>query len=153
MIFEKLVHDLLIIINSNIISILIIIRIRLLRDRGFQPHQPQVVFSNWQTKARGISRIHDKQIGYILPRICSVINHPPMTSKFIRTIKVAHKVQLSVSLIFLLHFLPSMNYYCRLMPNGIHLFHLLQKQNAELLMMTSFLYLPSTRSSVRSNQK
>ena len=104
MIFEKLVHDLLIIINSNIISILIIIRIRLLRDRGFQPHQPQVVFSNWQTKARGISRIHDKQIGYILPRICSVINHPPMTSKFIRTIKVAHKVQLSVSLIFLLHF-------------------------------------------------
>ena len=67
MIFEKLVHDLLNIINSIIISILIIIRIRHLRDRGFQPHQPQVVFSNWQTKARGISTIQDKQIGYILP--------------------------------------------------------------------------------------
>lgn len=112
MIFEKLVHDLLIIINSIIISILIIIRIRLLRDRGFQPHQPQVVLSNRQTKARGISTIQDKQIGYILP--CSVISvrysdlfsnkSPTNDIKIYKNNKVAHKVQLSVSLIFKLHF-------------------------------------------------
>ena len=112
MIFEKLVHDLLIIINSIIISILIIIRIRLLRDRGFQPHQPQVVLSNRQTKARGISTIQDKQIGYILPwsvisvRYSDLFSNKSPTNdiKIYKNNKVAHKVQLSVSLIFKLHF-------------------------------------------------
>ena len=75
-----------------------------------------------------------------------------MTSKCGKNKKVAHKAQLSVSLMFLPHF----DVLCDLLLNRRtatwNLFVLYNKELKKVLMMTSSMRLSSNRSSVRTNQ-